>query len=478
MYDVAIIGGGIVGAATAAELSRYELRIALIEKENDVACAATRANSGIVHAGYDPPPGSLMAKLNVEGARMMGELCQRLSVHYEQCGSLVLAFDAAQRKIIEGLRSRGMENGVPGLEVISGSAVFEMEPNINRSVVAALNAPSGAIVNPFELCAALADIARVNGTDFNMNSEVTAIERADAGYEITYAQNTLKARYVVNAAGLYSDVIADMAGRGGFKILPSKGEYYLLDKNQGGLVSRVIFQCPSGEGKGVLVSPTVHGNLLVGPNAEDSGRDGGDTTGAGLLSVKDASLLSVPGVDFGETVRTFAGVRARSGREDFIIDEADGFINLAGIKSPGLTSAPAIARMCARLLERAGAALVPKAGYTGGRSVVRVREASEDEKNRLIRQNPLYGRIVCRCETVSEGEVVDAVNNPIAPPSVDAVKRRCNAGMGRCQGGFCGPRIVDIIARERGIPHEDVLQDTEGSYIITGETKDCGGCGV
>ncbi len=475
MYDVAIIGCGVIGAATAYELARYNVKIAVLEKENDIADGTTKANSAIVHAGYDPEPGTVMARLNVKGNAMIEEIAEELSVHYKKCGSFVLAFNEDDLRMIHTLYENGVANGVPGIQILNAKETLDMEPNLSSEVKAALYAPSGAIVNPWELCIAMADTAKRNGVDFFLNSKVEKIEKTGVGYRLYSGDKVYEATYVVNAAGLHSDDVNNLVAEPAFKIIPSKGQYYLMDKSQGSLVSRVIFQCPSKIGKGVLVSPTVHGNLIVGPDAvaiEDD--DDVSTTQSGLDFVRETAVKSVPGINFRDSIRNFAGVRAQSDRSDFIIEEsktAKGFINLAGIKSPGLTSAPAIALECIDILKNAGLALTEKEEFVDKREIVHFKYLSPEEKEALIEKNPLYGRVICRCETITEGEIVDALHSPITPHTIDAIKKRCNAGMGRCQGGFCGPRVQEIIARELHIPLEDVLLNKQGTYILTGETK-------
>ncbi len=478
MYDVAIIGCGVIGAATAYELSRYNVKIAVFEKENDVADGTTKANSAIVHAGYDPEPGTAMARLNVKGNAMIEEIAEKLSVHYKKCGSFVLAFNEDDLKMIHTLYEHGVANGVPGIELLPAEKVFEMEPNLSREVKGALYAPSGAIVSPWELCIAMADTAKRNGADFFLSSKIDKIEKTADGYRLHSGTNTYEAAYVVNAAGLHSDDVNNLVTEPAFKITPSKGQYYLMDKSQGSLVHSVIFQCPSKVGKGVLVSPTVHGNLIVGPDAvEVEDEDDVSTTQSGLDFVRKTAVKSVPGISFRDSIRNFAGERAQSERSDFIIEEsktAKGFINLAGIKSPGLTSAPAIALDCIEILKNAGLALSKKENFVDKREVVRFRYLTPEQKETLIEKNPLYGRVICRCETITEGEIVDALHSPITPRTIDAIKKRCNAGMGRCQGGFCGPRVQEIIAREHHIPLQEVLLNKDGTIILTGETKQGG----
>lgn len=473
MVDVVIVGGGVCGCSLLYELSRYKLSAVLVEKENDVSVGTTKANSAIVHAGYDPHPGTKMARYNVEGNALVKELCEKLDVPYQQIGSLVLAFDADQDALVRELFDRGTQNGVPGMKVLSAEEVREMEPNVSPEVTSALYAPSAGIVSPWELAIALAETAVKNGARVELNSEVTSIQPIDGGFRVTAGGKEIDTRFVVNAAGIWSDKINDMAAPHTFTVSANKGEYFLLDKSQGTLVNHVIFQCPSKVGKGVLVSPTVHGNLIVGPNAEDAEKDDLGTTGDGLAFVRKMALRSVPDINFRDSIRNFAGLRANTEIDDFLVGETDqkGFFNIAGIKSPGLTSAPAIARDMVRMLGEAGLALDPKETFVDERHVVRFKHLSHEERAAAIAKNPLYGQIVCRCETITEGEIVDALHRPLPPCSIDGVKRRCGSGMGRCQGGFCGPRVQQIIARELGIPQEAVMMDRAGTAVITGETK-------
>ena len=473
MVDVVIVGGGVCGCSLLYELSRYKLSAVLVEKENDVSVGTTKANSAIVHAGYDPHPGTKMARYNVEGNALVKELCEKLDVPYQQIGSLVLAFDADQDALVRELFDRGTQNGVPGMKVLSAEEVREMEPNVSPEVTSALYAPSAGIVSPWELAIALAETAVKNGARVELNSEVTAIQPIDGGFRVTAGGKEIDTRFVVNAAGIWSDKINDMAAPHTFTVSANKGEYFLLDKSQGTLVNHVIFQCPSKVGKGVLVSPTVHGNLIVGPNAEDAEKDDLGTTGDGLAFVRKMALRSVPDINFRDSIRNFAGLRANTEIDDFLVGETEqkGFFNIAGIKSPGLTSAPAIARDVVRMLGKAGLTLDPKETFVDERHVVRFKHLSHEERAAAIAKNPLYGQIVCRCETITEGEIVDALHRPLPPCSIDGVKRRCGSGMGRCQGGFCGPRVQQIIARELGIPQEAVMMDRAGTAVITGETK-------
>ena len=473
-YDVLIIGCGVVGAACAYELARYDLRVGVLEASNDVANGTTKANSAIVHAGYDPLPGTKMARLNVEGTALMGPLCARLDVPYRNNGSLVLSLSEEDDETLKTLYRRGLANGVPGLELLDRARTLALEPNLAPELRGALYAPSAGIVNPWELCLALAETAVRNGAELRLSTPVTALERGAEGWIVSTPKGVFTARYVLNCAGTRADQIAALAGDHSFAIQPAKGEYFLLDKSEGSRVEHVIFQCPSRLGKGVLVTPTVHGNLLVGPNAVPSAPEDTANSAEGLAYVRSAALRSVPNINFRDNIRNFAGVRANSDHEDFIVEEsavAPGLFHLAGIRSPGLSAAPALGREAAVMLRQAGLELREKENFRDSRRRIRFHELSPAEKNEMIARDPRWGRVICRCETVTEGEIVAALHSPIPPVSVNGVKRRVGAGMGRCQGGFCGPRVQEIVARELGMDPTQVLMDWAGSWVLCGETK-------
>ena len=482
MYDVVIIGCGVVGASAAYELARYKLRVAVLEAAADIAAGTTKANSAIIHAGYDPEPGTLMARLNVEGNRLTGEICEKLQVPFKRVGSLVVAFSPEQLPTLRTLYDRGCKNGVPGLRLLSGEEARAMEPGLSEEVCGALLAPSAGIIDPWGFAIAMAETAVRGGVEVRRDCPVTGIEDTGAGFVLHTPAGDVTARFVLNAAGVDADRVHEMLEPNDWHTLPSRGEYYLLDKSEHDRVSRVIFQCPGPEGKGVLVAPTIHGNLICGPNAQsvEDRLDLGNTA-AGMAEVRAKAARSVPGVEWRQNIRNFAGLRANTTRSDFIIEESKahpGFIDLAGIKSPGLSSAPAIAKMAAEMLAADGLALEPDPDFVDRRDHIVFKNLSAEEKNELIRKDPRYGRVVCRCETITEGEIVAALHSPIPPRSINGVKRRCNAGMGRCQGGFCGPRVQEIIARELGIDQAEVLLEQAGSTILTGRTKTGGNANV
>ena len=475
MFDVTVIGCGAVGAAVAFELSRYRLAVAVLERENDVACGTTKANSAIVHAGYDPLPGTKMARLNVEGSRRMEALCRSLSVGYRRIGSLVIAFGEADLGTLRELYRRGAANGVEGLELLTAEQALAVEPNLAPGIAGALHAPSAAIVDPWGLAIAMAQVAVENGVKLYLNSGVTGISREDGFYRIETGSGFVDTRYVVNAAGTYSDRINDMAARPFFKILPVRGEYYVLDKSQGGIVSHTVFQPPRREGKGVLVCPTAHGNLIVGPTADPAGGpEDAAVTARGLEKVVSAALRACPKIDFRESIRSFSGVRATTETDDFIVEaspDAPRFVNAAAIKSPGLSAAPAIGTEVREILEDIGLRCEEKENFIASREQLLFKDMTDDRRREALSREPRYGRVICRCETITEGDILRVLRSPIPPVSIDGVKRRCNAGMGRCQGGFCGPRVHEILSRETGRPMEEICQDRAGSWLLAGETK-------
>ena len=475
MYDVAIIGAGVVGGMIARTLSAYRLGIVIIEKGHDVATGATAANSAIVHAGFDAKEGTLKAKLNVKGSELMPKVCEELGVKYRNNGSLVIGFNEEDAETLKVLYERGMKNGVKNLALLSQEKLRALEPNISKNAVCALHAPTGSIVCPYELTFAAIGNAMDNGAELILDSEVTAIREENDHYVITAGGHTVEARYVVNAAGLYSDKIAAMVGDTSFTIHPRRGEYILLDKEMGNLVSHTIFRTPSKMGKGILVSPTVDGNLLTGPTSVDiEDKEDKSTTPEGLALVMKEAGENVEGIRFGATITGFCGLRAVGSTGDFIINnQRHRFVNVAGIESPGLSSAPAIAEYVTDLLASDGLALEKNPDYNPRReSLHAFREMSIAEKNAVIAKDPAYGRVICRCETVTEGEILHAIRTNPKPRDLDGVKRRTRAQMGRCQGGFCSPYIVEMLAKELNIPYEAVTKFGGNSIVNFCKTKE------
>ena len=472
-YDVIIIGGGVVGCAVARELARYRARIALLERAEDVCSGASKANSGIVHAGFDAAPGTAKARFNLLGNRQMGALARELDFEFARCGSLVLCLDEADRPRLEALAARGRQNGVPGLEILPGDEVRRREPMVSERCVAALWAPTGGIVCPFGLTIALAENACDNGVTFLPLTEVTAIARMEGGYRVETGRGALTARCVVNAAGVYADVLHNQVSARRLHITPRKGDYCLLDKTAGGHVRSTIFQLPGVAGKGVLVTPTVHGNLLLGPTATDqTDRENTATTAAELDFLQRRAAEGVRALPLRAVITAFSGLRAHEDGGDFVLGspgDAPGFFDAAGIESPGLTSAPAIGRW---LAERVAAYLgaPPRADWQPRRrGILRAASLPEEERRALIAWQPAYGAIVCRCEQISEGEILDAIARTPGARSLDGLKRRVRQGMGRCQGGFCTPRAMELLAQARGIPPEAVCKNGPGSRMIAGE---------
>ncbi|TYP58845.1 NAD(P)/FAD-dependent oxidoreductase [Thermosediminibacter litoriperuensis] len=478
MVDVVIIGGGVVGCMIARELSRYQLKTVLLEKEDDVASGTSKANSAIIHAGYDAKPGTLKAKLNVRGNPLFDKICSELDVPFKRIGSLVVALNEEEVKVLEELLQRGKTNGVPGLEIINREKLMEMEPNISREARAALYAPTAGIVCPYELTIALAENASRNGVEIKLNSPVLSIgvENGEV-LAVRTPGETIYTRYVVNAAGLFADEISRMAGAEDYRITPRKGEYLIFDRRFGGIVNTAIFPTPTKISKGILVCPTVDGNFFIGPNSNDvREKDDVAVTQQGIEEIIKSARKLVPELPLKHVIASFAGLRAVSNTDDFVIGaskKVKGFINVGGIQSPGLSSAPAIAEMVVGILKEEGLELKEKSDYNPERpQIFKFRRLSCQEKRELIRRNPAYGRVICRCETVTEGEIIDAIRRPVGARSLDAVKRRTRAGMGRCQGGFCSPRVVEILARELGIDPLEVTKCGSGSEILRGRTKE------
>lgn len=477
VYDIVIIGAGVIGCSVARFLSRHKAGICVLEKAEDVCCGTSKANSAIVHAGFDAAAGSLMAKMNVIGNRMMPELAKELDIEFIQNGSLVVCMNNEDMPKLQALYENGLKNGVEQLEIIHAERLREMEPNISPEAVAALWAPTAGIVCPFGLTIAMAENANTNGVEFRFNTEVKALTpRTGGGWVIQTNRGAIDAKWVVNAAGLYSDIFHNMVSDKKIHIIPRRGDYCLLDRSTGDFVKHTIFQLPGKLGKGVLVSPTVHGNTIVGPTAIDiEDKDGTNTTAEGLNDLIEKAGATVNGLPIRQVITSFAGLRAHEAGHEFILGEvegAPGFVDCAGIESPGLTSAPAIGVEIAELLkERLD--LGPNPDYNGRRKgVLNPGKLGKEERAALIRENPAYGRIICRCESVSEGEILDAIHRPLGARSLDSVKRRTRAGMGRCQAGFCSPRTMEILARELHLDQSEITKCGGESRLIVGTIKD------
>ena len=486
IYDVAIIGAGITGACIARELSKYKLNICMIEKSDDVSTGTSKANSGIVHGGFDAKPDTLMAKLNVQGCSMYPDLSEKLHFDYKNNGSLVICFCDEDMEQIKKLYDRGIKNGVKKMKIIDSKELHQLEPNISQDAVGALLCESAGIVSPYQATWAIAENAVINGVKLFLEHEVHSISVPDnknKDFVIHTGQCDITSKCVVNAAGLYADKISEMAGARKYVIKPRRGEYYLLDNKCENLASHTLFQPPSKMGKGVLITPTVDGNILSGPTAQDcDDKAATETTAEGQNQVFLKSEKTIPDIPRRNVINSFAGVRAIAYNQDgtavndFIIEEdkvVERFINVGGICSPGLTAAPAIGVYVAELVSNA-----MKVKFSLNKDFIEERigiesfkHASNERKSQLIKENPLYGRIICRCESITEAEIVAAINSPVGACDLDGVKRRTRGGMGRCQGGFCSPRITEIISRERKIPMTSVTKSGGCSYILSSKTR-------
>ena len=475
MVDVVIIGAGVVGCSIARELSRYDLQIQVLERASDVCEGTSKANSGIVHAGFDAHPGTLKAKMNVAGNEKMEALSRELDFPFQRNGSLVLCFAEKDRDKLEKLLEQGIANGVKELRIIEKEELRQMEPDISREAVAALYAPTGGIVCPFGLTIAMAENAAVNGVEFKLETQVFSVKRKENHYLVTTSRGEVECLAVVNAAGVYADTFHNMVSGRRLHIIPRKGEYCLLDKKVGNYVHSTIFQLPTVYGKGVLVTPTVHGNLLIGPTAADiEDKEAVSTTGEGIADVQKRAALSVEKLPTKQIITSFAGLRAHEEGGDFVLGEpedAPGFFDAAGIESPGLTCAPALGEYLAGLVAERLKAEKKENFVAARKGIPNMALASEEERKKLIAENPAFADVVCRCELVTEGEILAAIHRPVGATTLDGVKRRTRAGMGRCQAGFCSPRTVELLARELNRDMAKITKNEKGSEFLTGYIK-------
>ena len=478
MYDVIIIGAGVVGCSIARELSRYKLSVAVLERSNDVAAGTSKANSAIVHAGYDAKPGTQKAEMNMMGNPMFDDLSRELDFPFKRCGSLILCFDDELRGELEALHRRGEENGVPGLRIVERAELEIMEPNIGAKAVAALYAPTGGIVCPFEMTVAFAENARANGVTFHFECEVTGIEKRDDEFIVTAGDESFRSRILINAAGVHADNIHNMLSAERMHIIPRAGQYFLFDRTVGNLANHTLFQLPSKMGKGVLITPTVDGNLMAGPTATDlDDKYNLSTTIEDAEKLLRSASLTIDNLPMREVITAFTGLRAHNVADDFVIGhvpDVPGMINAAGIESPGLTSSPAIGVTVANLVyDLLSPAKNPN--FNGIRhGIPKFREMSTEQRRKAIAQNPSYGKIICRCESVTEAEVLEALKR--GARDIDAVKRRTRAGTGRCQGGFCSPSVLSLLSQELGISPTEVTKSGGKSNILIGENKEVHSC--
>ncbi|WP_368247526.1 NAD(P)/FAD-dependent oxidoreductase [Clostridium perfringens] len=468
MRDIIVIGAGVVGCSIARELSKYNLDVLVVEKNSDVSEGISKGNSGIVHAGYNEKIGTLKAKLNIEGNKIFDDLSRDLQFPFKRNGAFILAFSDEEMKTLESLKENGEKLGVEGLEILTREEALNIEPNLNKEIVGVLNVKTSGIVSPYEMTIALAENAAENGVEFKLNSKVTSIEKISEGYKVTLNNKEIvNGKLIINASGLEGAFLNNLVSMSKREINPVKGEYCLFDKVAGAMINKTLFQVPSKLSKGVLVTPTAEGNLLVGPNAVEGKTL--ETSREGIDEILDKSKKSLEELPVARILNTFSGIRPKTKGEDFIIEEvedAKNFINVIGIDSPGLTAAPAIGVYVVNMIkERLD--LVEKKNFKKTREkIVRFAELSLEEKNRLIKEKPAYGHMVCKCEFVTEGEIVEAIHRPIKALTVDAIKRRTRASMGGCQGIGCTLPISKILSRELGIDISDINKNSEGSPVI------------
>ncbi|MFI3172647.1 MAG: NAD(P)/FAD-dependent oxidoreductase [Eubacteriales bacterium] len=488
MYDVIIIGAGVTGSACARELSKYKLKICVLEKDEDVCCGTSKANSGIIHAGYDAKHGSLMAEMNVKGNEMMAELAEELDIPWIQNGSIVVAKHSDSMDKLYELYENGVLNGVKDLEIITDKErIFQMEPNLDQETEAVLYAPTAGIVCPFELNLALSEHAKINGVEFVFNIPVLGISRKNSGatkdgvsWIVETDKDMMETKYIVNSAGVHADMFHNMVSTDKINIIPRRGEYLLLDKEAGSHVQHTIFTLPNEYGKGILITPTVHGNLLVGPTANDiEDKDDTATSRAGIETIIEKStqkgIANIKGLPLQKVITSFAGIRAHEEGHEFIIEEledAKGFIDCAGIESPGLTSCPAIGCKVADIIS-SKLELEKKEDYIATRKgLTRVATMEREAWKSLIQNDASYANIICRCEMISEGEILEAIHRPLGAKSLDGIKRRVRASAGRCQGGFCSPKIMEILSRELEVDIACITKSGGESHLIVGKNKE------
>ncbi|MFX1478286.1 MAG: NAD(P)/FAD-dependent oxidoreductase [Promethearchaeota archaeon] len=476
IYDIIIIGGGVTGCCIARTLSKYDLKICLIEKESEIASGTTKANSGVIHAGYASAREYIKRHLCIKGNKLYTQAQKELNFPFKRIGSFVVALEDNQIKKLDEERKKGIEDGIPDLELIlDKKKITQMEPNLTEEVVGVLHAPSAGIASPYELTFALAENAAMNNVKFFRNQEVIKIKHQDYIFTVRTIEGEFQGRNLINAAGLYAAKISNMLGLDYFSIMPRKGEYILFDRNAIQL-NKILFPMPTKISKGILVCPTLHGNTFAGPNAQNiTDLEDLSTTTAGLKEILEGGTKLVPNLPLRSSIRNFAGLRAVSDTYDFIIDNTDvyGFINVAGILSPGLTATFAIAEKVVEFLELLGVELKEREDYNPIRpKPQRFKDFTKEEIDLKIQEDPAWGRIICRCETIPEKEIINAIHAPVGANTVDGVKFRCRPGMGRCQGGFCRPRVIEILSRELNKRYEEITKRGEDTNLLIGKTKD------
>ncbi len=475
--DIVIIGAGAVGCAIARELSRYQLKVIVVDKNEDIGGDASKSNSAIIHTGYDATPGTLESQLVVAANVMYDQIAKDLDVPFARVGAILPAITDEQYEKLQDIKHKAFLNRVYDVQYKTGGELLEMEPNLNPEVRGGLYIPRESIIDPFILVQAYAENAHENGVSFLLNTKVTGIRTEDSAVRaVETSGGTIETDVVINAAGLYCDEIAEMVGKAEYKVVARRGQFYILDRNTSCRVKEIVLPIPTKITKGKLMCPTIHGNMLVGPTAEDlDNKTDKSTTAEGLASIEKDVKQLIPNVNVRDSITQYSGLRPNRNPEGLHVDtyeDLKGYINLSGVRSTGLTLSAAMGVYIADLMRELGYPMKPKESFVRTRKgIVRFRELDEEERDRLIRENPAYGRVICRCETVTEGEILDAIRRPLGARSVDAVKRRVRAGMGRCQGGFCGPKVIGILARELGIPVTEVNKNNTGSYMVAGKTR-------
>ena len=476
--DVVVIGAGAVGCAIARELSKYSIKVTVVDKNEDVGGDASKSNSAIIHTGYDASPDTLESQLVVAANPMYDELVKDLDVPFSRIGAILPAFTDEQFEKLPSIKEKAFKNRVYDVEFKTGEELLKMEPNLNPEVKGGLYIPRESIIDPFIYVQALAENAYANGVEFMLKTKVTDIVVEDGKVKkVVTTKGEIETKYVINSAGLYCDDIAQMVGKAEYKVVARKGQFYILDKNTSCQVERIVLPIPTKITKGKLMCPTIHGNMLVGPTAEDQeSKTDKSTTAEGLESIaKDVRNL-VPNVNLRDTITQYCGLRPNRNPEGLHVDtyeDLGGYVNLSGVRSTGLTLSVAMGKYVVQTMMNIGAKLTLKDNFiTKRKGIVKFSEQTREVQDKLIKENPLYGNIVCRCETITEAEIMDAIHRPLGAKSVDAVKRRVRAGMGRCQGGFCGPKVIEILSRELGVPATEITKNQDGSNMVTGKTRD------
>lgn len=475
--DVVVIGAGAVGCAVARELSKYQVHVTVVDKRDDIGGDASKSNSAIIHTGYDAAPGTLESQLVVAANPMYDELTKDLDIPFERIGAVLPAFTGEQFEKLPAIKEKAFQNHVYDVEYLSREELLLKEPELNPEVKGGLYIPRESIIDPFILVQALAENANENGVDFMLNTEVTDIRTAEGSVTaVVTTQGEIETSYVVNAAALHCDDIAAMVGKAEYKVVARRGQFYILDKNTNCKVKNIVLPIPTKITKGKLMTPTIHGNMLVGPTAEDlDNKVDVSVTAEGLDSIYEDVRKMIPGVNIRDTITQYSGLRPNRNPEGLHVDVYDdlkGYVNLSGVRSTGLTLSVAMGKYVTEKLKEIGLNLILKDDFKKTRKGIPCfHKMTEEEQEAVIRENPLYGTIICRCETITEGEIVDAIRRPLGARTVDAVKRRVRAGMGRCQGGFCGPKVIEILARELEIPADQVEKNLKGSYMVTGRNK-------